>query len=186
MWLRRYEEEGGGWVPNQIAGTTGPDGRWRIDDVRLVYDVRPTTTPEERIDLPISLSRAPATVPKIEHTAFLAVMMAAGNAQNYRQHHHQAKRVCEGLQKHCGLKKVFCPAAEIASSKTLIRQTALQEGLSRIRACDFFILIYSTKLPSSILVEAGFALALYKPSLLFCSREDRTTLPSSGRWSGLH
>lgn len=34
VWLRRYEEEGGGWVPHALAGKTDPAGVWRIDSLR--------------------------------------------------------------------------------------------------------------------------------------------------------
>ena len=75
---------------------------------------------------------------------------------------------------------VYC-AASRRPQELVLPVDALEDDLDALRACDVFVLIYPMPLPSSVLVEAGVALALEKQCIFLYKAELPFLLMGSDR-----
>jgi hypothetical protein len=122
----------------------------------------------------------PAPLPKCparqEFEAFLAVPMASLSEEAYISQRRDAQRIAECLKKYCGLDNIYNPAALISSKKEFDPSAvSIAHALDAIRSSRALIMLYTVEKPSSILVEAGCALARDIPSLYFVRKP--LTLP---------
>ncbi len=76
----------------------------------------------------------------------------------------------------CGFKHVTYAAKGLKLSTDVHAPAlSLRDDLNSIQTCAFFLLVYPEPLPSSALVEVGYALCLAKRCMIFCP--SRETLP---------
>lgn len=110
---------------------------------------------------------------------FIATPMSAYTGPDYsinRAKIIELVRLVRNLDKRAD---IFCPAMEIVdTAKWDLSQEALEQDMLALERADLFIMTYLRPLPkkaSSVLVEAGMALALRVPSIFLV--DDRSDLP---------
>jgi hypothetical protein len=106
---------------------------------------------------------------RFEYDVFLAMAMAGLDTEaKYQDYRNQAVQIEKWLQDYCGFKSIFYASRNI---KTMDRFEAedlsLVADLSALRRSKYFMLVYPDKIVSSVLFEAGIAVALGKPSVYF-------------------
>ncbi len=94
---------------------------------------------------------------------FLSAPMAAPGADAYDPVRRLAVRVADALRRSCGITQVYCASENIESPSQFDPEwRALQEIAVPLMAADRYFLLLPERLPSSVLVEAGMALALQR------------------------
>jgi hypothetical protein len=171
----------------------GPFGQFQLCDgseqslTRLVMQlVRriPEAQPQERFigaqvkafmeRIAPALEQASAgTRAQIRHEVFLAVPMASVNDADYDLVRNEAIEVVKALEEKCGENCVFYAGRELASKLDFeAADLSAQADLDAIAASRYFVMLLPKKVASSVLFEAGVAVALRKPSLYFVRERD--------------
>ncbi len=116
-------------------------------------------------------------VAEIRHDVFLAAPMAShADDAAYQKDRAEMNSLVAVLEKDCGYDSVFYAGKHIASGKKFeAADISVREDYEALRSSRRFILVYPGRLVSSVLVEAGMAIALHKPMLIFA--RDRDELP---------
>ncbi|MDJ0601133.1 MAG: nucleoside 2-deoxyribosyltransferase [Crocosphaera sp.] len=83
----------------------------------------------------------------------------------------QNRKVILGLASHLsvqyGFENVYFAGENLASKEQFNSSTiALERDMSELEQSDIFIFVYPDKILSSVLIEAGYAMALRKPMLI--------------------
>jgi predicted MPP superfamily phosphohydrolase len=158
--LRRYDKKGRMWIQNIVGNKTDDKGKWAIRGLGRQQSVAASGTQ--------TISAALASASNKIWDIFLAVPMAALLPNEYQRQRRDIKKVVLTLRQRWGGFKIYYPAEDIpVSAKWDPPDMAMVRGLKAISSCRIFIMIYSVDKPSSILVEAGFALANGIPSIYF-------------------
>jgi hypothetical protein len=107
---------------------------------------------------------------------FIAAPMAAYGSENeYQAARAEVLKVISALRDHCGL-RVYCAVESCPTMKSFqIADVSVKKDFKAIRKAHNFVLIYPKKILSSVILEAGFALALRKFSVYFVT--NRKDLP---------
>ena len=110
---------------------------------------------------------------RYEHDAFVAACMASWDSEDaYVQHREEMLRVCTALKEHCGFGSVFFAAERFASRDVFdLEDLALMEDMKALKESRWFIMVYPENVVSSVLFEAGLAMAMGKPSIYFVRRD---------------
>ena len=113
---------------------------------------------------------------KQSYDVFLAVPMAAyENEAEYQAARSEVLKVVEAFRVDCKF-KVYCAIEQCPTMKSFqTTDVSAKLDLKAIKNSRNFVMIYPRKISSSILVEAGFALALRKYSIYFAA--NRKELP---------
>lgn len=112
--------------------------------------------------------------PTTRFDVFLAAPMAAAN--EYDPVRKLASRLADALQQHAGAMAVYCAARTIASPDAFEEPSvALQRNVAPFQGARAFAMLLPETLPSSVLVEAGMALAWRIPAVYFV--RSRLNLP---------
>ena len=100
--------------------------------------------------------------------AFIAAPMSAlSDEATYKQNREAVLALVNHLIKEYGFLDVYYAGKNVASkSQFTDSPVALEQDLSALRESDIFILVYPDKVLSSVLIEAGCAIAWGKPMLL--------------------
>jgi hypothetical protein len=117
--------------------------------------------------------RCPVSV-KQEIDVFLAAPMAAHESEAaYQSARTEVMKVYDAFREHCGF-SLYCALAHCPTMESFdALDVSVIKDLKAIKNAKYFVLLYPTKLTSSVLFEAGFALSLRKFSLYFVTqRED--------------
>lgn len=111
-----------------------------------------------------------------KYDVFLAVPMAAyDNEKDYQTARAEVLKVCEAFREHCNY-QVYCAVEQCPTMKSFeTADVSVKVDLKAIRQSHNFVMLYPRKILSSILLEAGFALAIRKYSLYFAN--DSKDLP---------
>jgi hypothetical protein len=92
---------------------------------------------------------------------------------DYRRNRDAVIALIEVLEKKCGYKSVFYAGTDMVTKADFDpKLLALQIDLKAMRKSKNFILYYPSKVASSVLYEAGWALMLGKPSIYITSKDD--------------
>jgi hypothetical protein len=122
---------------------------------------------------------APAGPPPepIKYDVFVSAPMAAyATAEQFAENNREVIAVIDSLRRDCGLDAVFYAGQSITGPDDFdLAETSLEEDLRALRQSRLFLMIYPEKIASSVLVEAGAALALNKLCVFFV--RDRSDLP---------
>jgi hypothetical protein len=112
-----------------------------------------------------------------KHDVFLSSPMAAfEDDERYRQNRADVLKLVNAFRKECKFKSILFAGHEIESMKDFeAPDISAADDIQALRDSRFFVLHYPEKIVSSVLFEAGVALALRKPSLYFV--KDRDHLP---------
>ena len=114
---------------------------------------------------------------RFEHDVFLAMAMAGlDTEEEYQNYRSQALRIAKGLQDFCGFQSIFYAGRNLETKdKFEAEDFSLSQDLAALRRSKYFMLVYPERIVSSVLFEAGLAVALGKPSVYFI--RDRRSLP---------
>jgi pimeloyl-ACP methyl ester carboxylesterase len=114
---------------------------------------------------------------RFDHDVFLAMAMAGlDTEEQYQSYRSQALKIEKWLQDYCGFRSVFYAGRHIETKDQFEAEDfSLSQDLGALRRSKYFMLVYPDKIVSSVLFEAGLAVALGKPSVYFI--RDRSSLP---------
>jgi hypothetical protein len=108
-----------------------------------------------------------------EFDVFVAVPMAAIDAGDYQPNRQLALQVCDALRQNCAVRNIFCAASDITSPDEFEEPSV---GLARnsgpFHSARYFVMILPEKSASSVLVEAGMAIAHGMSSTYFVRKRD--------------
>lgn len=127
---------------------------------------------------PDALSSQPYdAVVEMKHDAFLAAPMASHTSDaEYKRDREDMNEIVDAMEKECGFTSVFYAGKHIPTSKQFdAADISVKNDYEALRSSRRFVLVYPFKLASSVLVEAGMAIALKKPTIIFA--RDRNELP---------
>jgi nucleoside 2-deoxyribosyltransferase len=104
---------------------------------------------------------------------FAAPMSSFGSNDDYQQSREAILDVAEHLSKQHRFSSVYYAGSSISSQAHFTSNNlAMQVDLQALREANLFILLYPARLLSSVLVEAGYAMAYKKPMLLMVKNRD--------------
>ena len=126
--------------------------------------------PSEQAAAPASSKPAGA----VKYDMFLAVPMAGTETDaQYQELRAVALEVIAALRAHTKLQTCYFVGEKLATKADFeSNSVAADEDFNALRASAHFIMIYPARMVSSVLAEAGFALAASKPSLYFVRRAE--------------
>lgn len=113
--------------------------------------------------------------PPARYDVFLSTPMAAHTDDAARQQHHdQIVKVKDALRVHCKVDRTFYAGTDIVDEKTFESEDlSLRSNFDALTKSRNFVLIYPKRLASSMLVEAGMALASRKNSVWFVKKGEQ-------------
>lgn len=106
---------------------------------------------------------------EIKYDVFLSAPMASLQSdQRYQDERKQILEIIAAMKEHCNFRSVYF-AGEHIGSVTQFDQAdvAADEALAQLRDSKYYVMVYGDRLLSSVFIEAGYAIALSKPSVLF-------------------
>jgi hypothetical protein len=168
-----------GTVPLHYATVRIAETGWRVATAALGLGL---------LGLSIALARSERGV-KIGHDVFLAYPMAALQRDAYAAGRAEALDIVEALKTHANVNTVYFAGQKIDSPERFEAQdVAAEVDLKAIDAARYFVMVLPDKIVSSVLFEAGYALARKKPSVYFVRSTDHLpyvmthvdTLPQKG------
>ena len=114
---------------------------------------------------------------KFEYDVFVASPMAGfKNNEKYQEQLKDTLAIIAALQSYCGVKTVYYAGKKITSVDNFQpTDVAAELDLEAIRKSRIFLMLYPSEIVTSVLFEAGFALALGRTSVYFV--KDREHLP---------
>ena len=99
---------------------------------------------------------------------FLAAPMAALSNDDFKTANEKIKEIKKALEVECNFKHVFYAGANMKEENDFdSADISIDTDINAIKDCQYFVLIYPEKIVSSVLFEAGIAIAFGKPSLYF-------------------
>lgn len=104
-------------------------------------------------------------------TIYISVPMASISETEYEELRKNLFLLKDILNK-IGFKEIICPMLTIDNKSNFDGQTrAIKTNFTNMKKVDSMIVIYPRKLPSSVLVELGYGLALCKRMVIFYGEE---------------
>jgi pimeloyl-ACP methyl ester carboxylesterase len=111
---------------------------------------------------------------RFRYDVFLAIPMAALTTENqYRDYRNDALAIQRMLRDLCGFQSVFYAGDTLESKEKFEAEDfSVTQDLQALRQSKYFMMVYPEKIVSSVLFEAGLAIALGKPSVYFIRNRD--------------
>lgn len=115
--------------------------------------------------------------PRVSYDVFLSSPMAAfSDDEEYKHDRKGVLSIVDTLQDKCKFNAIFYAGRYIDSVDNFdAEDISIQTDYKALSESSYFVMLYPKKIVSSVLVEAGWALALRKPSIYFV--HDRDDLP---------
>lgn len=122
-------------------------------------------------------SKCDVAVEPTEWDVFVSSPMSSFPSEDdYQEHRHEVHKVVDILRTTCGFARVYWASERFtATTEFEEKNIAFEKDSLALRRSARFLLIYPPVLPSSVLVEAGMALAWEKPSVYWYDK--KATLP---------
>jgi hypothetical protein len=143
-----------------------------IEPIRKFQTSKIETPPQvDQLVSSLSASRTATTEDQID--VFLAAPMAAHASEaDYQSARSETMKVYDAFREHCGF-NVYCALAHCPTMQSFeALDVSVIKDLRAIKHAKYFVLLFPRKITSSVLFEAGYALALRKFSLYFVSRRE--------------
>ncbi|MCW3120543.1 MAG: hypothetical protein JWQ38_35 [Flavipsychrobacter sp.] len=103
-----------------------------------------------------------------KYDVFLAAPMAALGSANFKDFNDKVKEIMKILEADCGFPRIFFAGKNMTTMNDFdTPDVSVDTDINALRDSRIFIMIYPEKIVSSVLYEAGIALALGKPSFYF-------------------
>lgn len=97
-----------------------------------------------------------------------APMSSILNDDEYKKQREFLLQLAEILKDEMGFRNIICPAIRISNRDRFDGNTkAIRENFSNLKQVDHLIVLYSHQIPTSILIETGYGIALTKQILIF-------------------
>lgn len=114
---------------------------------------------------------------RFKYDVFISSAMAGlRTEEDYQKYRNEALHLEEVLKYKCNFKSIFYAGRDIKTKAEFEAQSiSLEEDFYSLRDSRYFLLLYPEKIVSSVLFEAGWAIALGKPSVYYV--RDRNDLP---------
>lgn len=105
----------------------------------------------------------------IEYDVFISAPMAAyADDDAIERQQQDFNQIRAALRRRCQFERCFYAGVDMRNSEEFDKpHLALRSNLQKLRASRYFIMLYPERMASSILVEAGMAIALGIPSIWF-------------------
>ncbi|MGD8779937.1 MAG: hypothetical protein PVH88_13365 [Ignavibacteria bacterium] len=109
-----------------------------------------------------------------EYDLFVSVPMAAfDKSREYEKFRASILDAIRGIKKSCAFSNVFFAGQEISTFKDFESEDlSIVEDYTALKNSTNFVLIYPQKLPTSALIELGWAMVMKKPIILFSKNRD--------------
>ncbi|MEQ1622958.1 MAG: alpha/beta hydrolase [Methylococcales bacterium] len=111
---------------------------------------------------------------RYKYDVFLSSAMAGLKTEaDYQTYRTEALNLDNILKTHCGSNSVYYAGRDLKTMAMFEAQNlSLQEDFNALKDSRYFMLVYPKKIVSSVLFEAGWALAMGKPSVYFVHKRD--------------
>lgn len=107
---------------------------------------------------------------------FLSSPMAAyADDTEYQKDREHVLQISKVLRSACGYETFYAGRPIYSISDFELEDLSIKQDFEALKASKYFVLLYPKKIASSVLVEAGWALAWGKPSIYFVT--NRSDLP---------
>ena len=116
-------------------------------------------------------------VSETKYSLFISTPMSSFSTDAaYQQHREEIMELINALRKNTRFKSVYFSGESLKSQEEFITPDhAIMQDFGALEASAVFIMIFPGSVNSSVIVEAGYALALGKPSIYFV--KDKKELP---------
>jgi len=113
---------------------------------------------------------------RFRYDVFLSSAMAGLHTEeDYQKYRDEALHLEQMLTKKCNFQFIFYAGRDLKTKAFEAQNISLHDDFSALRESRYYLLLYPEKIVSSVLFEAGWALALGKPSVYYV--HDRDDLP---------
>lgn len=103
-------------------------------------------------------------------------MAAFENEYEYKKNREEAMKVIQSLRSSTGISEIYFSGEKVDSfDKFENFGVAAQVDLNAVDKCKYFVMVFPEKITSSVIFEAGYALAKRKTSIYFV--KDKNHLP---------
>lgn len=105
----------------------------------------------------------------LKHEVFVSAPMAGyEDEEKYKEMRQHVLKIMDALRKECKFTSVVYAGRDIESIQDFeAADLSVNDDFSALKSSKFFLLLYPEKIVSSVLFEAGWGLALDKPSIYF-------------------
>jgi len=101
------------------------------------------------------------------NTVYVSAPMASVNDIEYKEIRDNIL-LLDDVLKNIGFQQIFCPLFEKETHPTFDGKTkAVKDNFAILKQVDSMIIIYPSKIPSSVLIELGYGIALCKRLVVF-------------------
>lgn len=108
-----------------------------------------------------------------EWDVFLAVPMAALTNDEFEKSVSKVAELVTVLEQECNFKRIFYASKGMKTKADFdTADISVENDVNALKGSQYFIMVYPEKIVSSVLYEAGIALALGKPSFYFGKKEN--------------
>ena len=109
---------------------------------------------------------------------YLACPMASLDDHKYEEVQHMTAQVQMAISSNCRIprKKIYAPAVDIPKKTKFDGEVkALSENINNLKKAEYYVCLYTDNVPSSVIAEIGYCVALQKRVVLFV--KDNLELP---------
>lgn len=104
---------------------------------------------------------------------FISSPMASIKKEQYPEFRNNVISVKQSIEKYCDFSEIFYPGEEIPCQDNFDGDLkAIEVNFSRLKECEYMLVIYPRKLSSSSLLEIGYGIALSKKIVVFCPKRE--------------
>lgn len=162
------------WVDPLSAGIGLPSSRRKVVRGSHTDVVKPRTRSDDAYVW--VRERITTSFRTYQYDVFLASAMAGLDSEaKYEAYKKDALAIEQALTEACGFRSVFYAGRDLSWQQFESASLSLEEDVEALRRSRFFLLMYPERIVSSVLFEAGLALAFGKPAVYFVT--DRHHLP---------
>jgi hypothetical protein len=124
---------------------------------------------------PIRRDEPPGGAVEYRYDVFISTPMSSFDRTRYASHRKDILKVTALLEQQCNLKCYFAGQNRLTLADFETSDISLHNDYKALARSRYFLLVYPESIVSSVLVEAGVAIALNKPSIYF--KQTGATLP---------
>ena len=163
------------WVDQLSSGIGLPSSRKKIVRGGHRKIIKPINTEDDVYAWVIK--RIKICLSRFKYDVFLSSAMAGlKTEEDYQKYRNEALHLEKIMKEKCNFQEIFYAGRNLATKAAFEAQNlSLEDDFNALRESRYFLLIYPERIVSSVLFEAGWALALGKPSVYYV--RNRADLP---------
>lgn len=115
----------------------------------------------------------------ISGSVYLSCPMASIKSEDeYNEIRLLALNTIKTLKDYCGVSQIYAPIEHIESkSKFDGQEKAASDNFEKLKTSEFLLCFFPKPIPTSVLVEIGYGIALYKKIIIFTQKKNKSKLP---------